>query len=75
MVENELGKWSTTWGASDAPAEELPPWPLMAKLVPSLEQEIRRIGCTFSWVTGLGLDRMHPRHLTMVSDNCLFVLI
>ena len=74
VVDAELGKWCGTWNATDTPASPLPPWPVVERLLPSLESEIREVGRTFKWRTGLGLDQLHPRHLTSVSDGCLYCL-
>lgn len=74
VVAVELEKWSGTWRAADEPADPLPPWPVMERLLPALEHEIRQVSISFKWRTGLGLDQLHPRHLALVSDGCLFVL-
>ena len=74
VVTAELSKWVGTWAASSEPADALPPWPGMERLVPALDHEIRKVSLTFKWRTGLGLDQLHPRHLAMVTDGCLYVL-
>ena len=74
VVEVELRKWCEHWHASEEPAAVLPPWPIMERLTPALGLEIRKVGNSFKWRTGLGLDQLHPRHLAMVSDGCLRAL-
>ena len=46
----------------------------MEQLAPALGEEIRKVGQSFKWRTGLGLDQIHPRHLALVSDGCLKTL-
>ena len=74
VVDAEIVKWQIPWAAVDTPPEQLPPWPIMERLVPSLDCEIRKAACSYSWRTGLGLDQMHPKHLTLASSQCLYML-
>ena len=74
VVAAELSKWCGTWQATDEPAAPLPPWPVTEQLTPVFGEQIRKVGTSFRWLTGLGLDQIHPRHLSLVSDGCLRTL-
>ena len=74
VVDVEICKWQVAWVAADTPPEDLPPWPIVERLLPSFEQEIRDVGRSYSWRTGLGLDQLHPKHLSLASNQCLHVL-
>ena len=74
VVTAELSKWANgPWKANQEDPTPLPPWPVMARLQPILGEE-RDAAKTYSWRTGLGLEQLHPKHLTLLSDRCLFVL-
>ena len=63
VVDEEILKWQKPWGATECPPGDLPPWPLVERLVPCLEAEIREVAGSYAWKTGLGLDQLHPKHL------------
>ena len=72
VVDTELTEWQATWGATPEPAGELPPWPIVQRMMPILEEETRKTLKTYKWRTGLGLDQLHPRHLGLCSDECIW---
>ena len=71
VVEHELKAWTTLWKATFTPQETLLPWPVMERLMPFLEEEIRATCNSYKWRTGLGMDTIHPRHLGMCTDSVL----
>ena len=73
-MQAELEKWQPIWRAESQPPEPLPPWPVVERLQPFLHEEVRAEGRRFKWRTGLGQDQLHPRHLSLVSDECLYVV-
>lgn len=74
MVAAELAKWRCHWQATDELADPLPPWPAIEHLAPALGEEVRKVGRSFKWLTGPGLDQIHPRHQALVLDGCLRAL-
>ena len=72
IVNDELEGWTPLWKASSEPAASLPPWPIVQRLVPMLEAELRRTCNSYKWRTGLSLDQLHPRHAGLCSDTCLY---
>ena len=64
--------WQGLWKATLEPAIALPPWPIVERLVPMLDSELRRTCSTYKWRTGLSLNQLHPRHLGLYSNDCLY---
>lgn len=68
LVDQEMAKWGALWHKQDhddldipEPEGELPP-KLSAK-------ELMRALQSFRWRTGLGVDRLHPRHVVYTTDK------
>lgn len=51
-----------------------PPWPIVARLTPLLDEEIHSVAATYTWRTGVGADQLHPKHLTLLSYPALFTI-
>jgi hypothetical protein len=75
VVDAELTKWSAIWKVfgPDKP-EDLPPWPVMQRVVPIFEEEVRQACSSYNWRAGVSVHQIHPRHLSMLSDQCLFAI-
>ena len=75
IADAELRKWQLgPWQAKEMHAEQLPPWPVIARLQPILGEEVRKAAKSYSWRTGLSLEQMHPKHLSFLSDEALFAI-
>lgn len=75
IVIAELKKWAEgPWNASTDGPEPLPPWPIVARLVPLLGEEVQVAASHYNWQTGLGLDQLHPKHLSLLSGQALFAI-
>lgn len=73
IVTAELSKWTDgPWNASKDDPSPRPPWPTMARLVTLLGGEIQVAASHYNWRTGLGLDQLHPKHLSLLAGQALF---
>ena len=75
VVDAELDKWGKIWRTDQALLEEeLPPWPVFEAVVPIFGEEVREVCKTYKWWCGISIHQLHPKHLSLLSDQCMFVL-